>query len=180
MEAHQSVEPSSWVRRFVALIPPGGRTLDLACGGGRHARLLAALGHEVDAVDRDAAALGALADVPRVTVCVADLEGRAWPYPGCKFSGIVVANYLHRPLLPRLLASLESDGVLIYETFMAGNERFGKPTNPAFLLRPDELLELVRGELAVVAFEQGEIATPRAAVVQRICAVRGAARLLLG
>lgn len=166
-------EPSRWVRRFAPLIPAGGRVLDLACGGGRHARYLAGLGHEVEAVDRDAQALARLAGSERITPRQADLEGGPWPYFGCVFDGIVVTNYLHRPLLPNLFAALAEGGTLIYETFMAGNERFGRPADPAFLLRPGELLELVRKRFTVVAFEQGEVEAPRPAAVQRICARRG-------
>jgi SAM-dependent methyltransferase len=165
-------EPSDWVRRFAALIRSGGEVLDLACGAGRHARWLAARGHVVDAVDRDAGCINGLAGVVGIRPLVADLEDAPWPYPGRNWDAIVVANYLHRPLLPLLIASLRPEGVLIYETFMIGNERFGKPSNPEFLLRPGELLDVVRGRLTVVAFEQGAVATPRPAVVQRICATK--------
>lgn len=165
-------EPSDWVRRFAPLIRSGGEVLDLACGTGRHARWLAARGYLVDAVDRDAVCIDGLTGVEGLRLLVADLEGAPWPYPGRSWNGIVVANYLHRALLPVLLAALRPGGVLIYETFMLGNERFGRPSNPDFLLRPGELLEAVRGELAVVAFEQGEVDIPKSAVVQRLCAVR--------
>ncbi len=167
--------PSSWVRRFAPLIPAGGRVLDLACGGGRHARYLASLGHPVEAVDRNPAALAALADanIPGIETRCADLEGGPWPYNGAVFAGIVVTRYLWRPLMPSLMATLAKGGVLIYETYMLGNERFGKPSNPAFLLRKDELRFIVRGHLDIVAFEQGEVDTPHPAVIQRICVVRG-------
>ena len=173
--------PSDWVRRFAPLIAPGAAVLDLACGHGRHARHLAGLGHAVEAVDRSEEGLSLLASVPNVTTRRADLEGGPWPYAGRKFSGIVVANYLHRPLFPRLVEALEEGGVLIYETFMLGHERFGRPSNPQFLLRPGELLEAFGAALSVVAFEQGEVALPRPAAVQRICAAkaRDAARLRL-
>lgn len=165
--------PSPWVARFAPLIARGGRVLDLASGGGRHARLLAGMGFAVQAVDRDADAMASLAAaVPAIATCVADLEGGPWPYYGQAFDGIVVTNYLFRPLLPLLVNALDVNGVLIYETFMVGNERFGKPANPAFLLRPGELLEVLRPKLSVVAFEQGEVALPRPAMVQRICATR--------
>jgi SAM-dependent methyltransferase len=155
------------------LITAGGSVLDLACGRGRHSLLLAERGYRVEAVDRDAEAVAAIgATTPGIATRVADLEGGPWPYYGRKFDGIVVTNYLFRPLLPMLLDALDADGVLIYETFMAGNERFGKPSNPAFLLRPDELLDLVRPRLTVVAFEQGEVSAPRPAMVQRLCATR--------
>jgi hypothetical protein len=91
---------------------------------------------------------------------------------GGVYDGIVVANYLHRPLLRPLAALMAPRGVLIYETFMVGNERFGQPRNPDFLLRPGELLETFAA-LTVVAFEQGEIIRPRPAVVQRIAALAG-------
>lgn len=169
--------PSAWVTRFVPLIVPGGRVLDLACGSGRHVRHLAGRGHPVEAVDRDAGALAGLEGLPGVATRLADLEGGPWPYHGHAFDGIVVTNYLFRPLLPQLLMVVGEGGILIYETFMLGNERFGKPSNPAFLLRPGELLEVVRRRMTVVAFEQGEVVHPRPAVVQRLCAVRGAVAL---
>lgn len=156
------------------MIPAGGTTLDLACGGGRHARLLAVLGYRVEAADRDTAALAALARVDGVTVLEADLEGGAWPFCGRTFSGIVVTNYLHRPRLAGLLAALANPGVLIYETFMLGNARYGKPSNPDFLLRPQELLGRARDAgLRVAAFEEGRVDRPKPALVQRLCAVRG-------
>jgi SAM-dependent methyltransferase len=159
--------------RFATLAPPGGAVLDLACGNGRHARLFRRLGHDVTAVDRDAGALAALAGDGGIETLRADLEdGSPWPTGERRFAAVVVANYLHRPLLPRIVAAVDDGGVLIYETFAAGNERFGRPSNPDFLLRPGELLEAVRGTLRVVAFEDGRVETPRPAAVQRICAVR--------
>lgn len=171
MDSHRHLDaPSDWVLRFAPLVAPNGAVLDLACGGGRHARLFAARGHPVDAVDRDASAVASLAGVPGVTPLCADLEGGAWPYAGRRFAGIVVANYLHRPLFPLLVQALAPEGVLIYETFMLGNARFGKPSNPDFLLRPGELLERLGG-LFVAAFEQGQVERPKPALVQRICAL---------
>ncbi|MCX7167603.1 MAG: methyltransferase domain-containing protein [Rhodocyclales bacterium] len=179
MTIHMSQNPSLWVQRFTPLITAGGAVLDLACGEGRHSLLLAEHGYKVEAVDRDAAALaGIAAKAPGIVTRIADLEGGPWPYHGHVFDGIVVTNYLFRPLLPMLLNALGENGVLIYETFMVGNERFGKPANPAFLLRPGELLDVVRRRLAVVAFEQGEVDAPRPAVVQRLCATRGIESLL--
>ena len=147
-----------------------GPVLDLACGAGRHARFFAQRGLEVVAVDRDAQALSG-----KIRFVRADLEdGSPWPFAGQRFAGIVVANYLHRPLLRVIEESLDEAGVLLYETFMAGNERYGRPSNPDFLLRPGELLEAF-GALTAVAFEQGMVERPKKAVVQRLCAVRGAA-----
>lgn len=164
---------SSWVRRYAPLIP-GGEVLDLACGSGRHARHLAALDHAVVAVDRDPAALAAAAG-PGIVISEVDLEAddAVWPFGPGRFAGIVVTNYLHRPLLASMVDSLAANGVLIYETFADGNAQFGKPSNPAFLLQAGELLELARDhELRVVAFEDGVVEAPKPAMVQRLCAVK--------
>jgi len=159
MDPHAETAPSQWVERWASAIRPGGEVLDVASGSGRHARFLARLGFEVDAVDRDAAAFGDPA--PGVRLVEADIEAGPWPYAGRRFDAIVVTNYLHRPLLPVLVASLEPGGLLIYETFARGNERFGKPSNPAFLLAPGELLEAVRGRLRVVAYEDRVVDDPQ-------------------
>ena len=172
--------PSAWVRRFVPLIRPAGRVLDLAAGGGRHTRLLVDMGFRVTAVDRDIAKLRPLAG-ERCEVREIDLErsesaGVLAPLGG-GYDGIVVTNYLHRPLLAPIAAALAAGGVVIYETFAIGNERLGRPRNPDFLLRPGELLEAFAG-LTVVAFEQGEVRRPRPAVIQRLVAVAGPSGLL--
>ena len=153
------------------LIRRDGWVLDLAAGSGRHTRLLRESGFAVCAVDRDIAALlplaGAGCEVRQI-----DLEtGDASPL-GTGYDGIIVTNYLHRPLLPAIAPALAPSGVLIYETFARGNERFGRPHNPDFLLLPGELLDAF-AMLTVVAFEQGEVSAPRPAVIQRIAAVAG-------
>jgi SAM-dependent methyltransferase len=166
-----SAPASAWVRRFVPLIKRGGRVLDLAAGSGRHTRLLLQSGFAVCAVDRDISALSPLAGIG-CEVRQIDLEtGEASGF-GTDFDGIVVTNYLHRPLLPAIARALAPGGVLIYETFARGNERFGRPHNPDFLLRPGELLDAF-ATLTVIAFEQGEISARRPAVIQRIAAVAG-------
>ena len=170
--AHDAL-PSAWVERWSHHVRPGGRVLDVACGGGRHARLLAHMGFEVVAVDRDPSLFPD--PPPGVELRAADLETGPWPYAGQRFDAIVVTNYLHRPLLPDLIAALRPGGVLIYETFMLGNERFGKPSNPAFLLRPNELIDAFAPALQIVAFEQGEVASPRPACIQRIACVNSRA-----
>jgi len=164
--AHASVEtPSEWVVRWAPRVARGP-VLDLASGGGRHARFFAQRGLEVVAVDREPQ------EIPGVTFVHADLEnGKPWPFAGQRFGGIIVTNYLHRPLFTFIEKALGEGGVLIYETFMAGNERYGKPSNPDFLLRPGELLEAF-GTLTVVAFEQGTVERPKKAALQRICVIR--------
>ena len=169
---HEIAAPSAWVVRWADRVPAGGRVLDLACGNGRHSRFFAARGHRVEAVDRDPALLARLAGIPGISTCCVDLEGGQWPYQGDQFAGIVVANYLYRPLFPNLLAALGTGGVLIYETFAAGNERYGRPSNPAFLLAPGELLDVVNGRLRVIAYEDLHVSEPRPAMVQRICATK--------
>jgi SAM-dependent methyltransferase len=165
-------KPSAWIARWAPRMPPG-EALDLACGSGRHGRLLAGLGHPVLAVDRDDAALAAAAG-PGITTLRHDLEapGGTWPFAPGRFAGIVVTNYLHRPLLADLAASLAPGGVLVYETFAIGNEVFGKPSNPAFLLAPGELLAFAAAHgLRVLAYEDGVVQAPKPARVQRLCAV---------
>ncbi len=169
-------EPSAWVARFARLLHPGSRVLDLACGAGRHTRLLLEAGHWVIAVDRDLSRVR-VADLrrgdERLTLVQADLEdGCPWPLGNQTFDAVVVANYLWRELFPDILRSVGPGGYLIYETFAAGNERFGKHTNPDYLLRKDELLEIVEGKLDVVEYEHTEVQTPKPAVLQRICARR--------
>ncbi|HZV98407.1 MAG TPA: class I SAM-dependent methyltransferase [Methylophilaceae bacterium] len=172
---HQEQTPSAWVCRHAGLIRPGGRVLDVAAGSGRNTCWLAGLGLQVEAVDRDEAALHSMLGIANIQTRVADLENSAWPYAGEKFDAIVVCRYLYRPLLPLLAQCLAPQGVLIYETFMLGHEAYGRPQNPDFLLKPNELLEVFMPVLKPVAFEQGLIREPQAAVIQRICAVENTA-----
>ncbi len=144
--------------------------LDLACGRGRHALFFADHGYRVDAVDRDPEAIAALAACGSVTALCADIESGPWPYPGNSFDAVVVTNYLHRPLFPLLMAALAPGGLLIYETFAQGNEAYGRPSNPDFLLQHGELLRVV-GNARVLAYEDLVVGSPKPAAVQRICAV---------
>ncbi|WP_239250433.1 class I SAM-dependent methyltransferase [Candidatus Nitrotoga sp. M5] len=168
---HHDGIPSPWICRHAQWIRTGGQVLDLACGSGRHTRWLAANHWQVHAVDRNETALAELQQLANVSTMATDLENDTWPYSGHHFDGIVVSRYLHRPLLPKLIESLHAGGVLIYETFMDGNERFGRPKNPDFLLRSNELLDVFFPHLTVIAYQQGEFQEPDPAVIQRICAV---------
>jgi SAM-dependent methyltransferase len=178
------LEPASpWVLRFAGLVAPGGDVLDVACGTGRHARLFLERGHPVVAVDRYNAGIVDLLGRADFEFVDANLEdGRKWPLGARRFAAVIVTNYLYRPLFPSLIDALADRGVLIYETFSQGNERFGRPSNPDFLLRPGELLAVVEGRLQVVDYVHGEVSTPRPAVVQRIVAVNdhSAARTTAG
>ena len=162
---------SPWVDRFLAGVAPGGRVLDVACGGGRHLRLALAQGFRVVGIDRDLAGVADLVGRDGVRLVAADLEtGAPFPLAGETFDGVVVTNYLWRPLLPAIVAAVGAAGVLVYETFASGNERFGRPANPDFLLRPGELVEAVRPRLIPVAYEHVTLADPPR-IVQRIAAV---------
>lgn len=172
-DPHHRLEPSPWVRRFAPEVPAGGAVLDLACGKGRHTRLLLAAGHPVLAVDRDLSGLAELAGTPGLELRELDLEdGQPLPFAARRFAAVVVTNYLFRPLLPALVRAVAPGGLLLYETFARGNERFGKPANPDHLLKPGELLEAVRGALRVLAYEDLVVEQPRPAAVQRTCARR--------
>jgi SAM-dependent methyltransferase len=169
---HEVLAPSPWIVRHAHLIARRARILDLACGHGRHARIFAQRGAQVLAVDRDAEALAAINGLAGITTRQIDLESSDWPFATERFDAIVVTNYLHRPRLPHIVACVADDGVLLYETFARGNEAYGRPSNPAFLLEPGELLAAVRGRLSVVEFAQGVIVSDgRRAVVQHIAAV---------
>jgi len=172
MTSDVSRAPSTFVRRFAPLMQRGGSALDLAAGHGRHARFLASRGHPVLAVDRDERALAGLTSLEGITTMRADLEDGFWPCGLDRFDAIVVTNYLHRPLFQPIAGALRQGGVLVYETFMRGQELLGKPSRPEFLLEPGELLTAFPG-LLVVAFEQGLVEGPAPAVLQRLCAVKG-------
>jgi len=167
---HGQEPTSSWVARWSHLLPAGCSVLDLACGHGRHMRHFSQLGHPVTGVDRNPDAIAAVSPLGEA-IC-ADIENGPWPLAGRSFGGVVVTNYLWRPLWPHILQSLAPNGVLIYETFSNGNETVGKPSRPDFLLQQGELLNVCKS-LRIVAFQEVFIAEPDRCV-QRIVAVREA------
>ena len=160
--------PLPWIVQWAGLVPAGATVLDVAAGAGRHTLYFAGRGHKVTAIDRN---VGELRSGPNIDVIEADLEdGSPWPLAARRFGAVVVTNYLYRPRMTALLNSVEPGGVLLYQTFMIGNERFGRPSNPDFLLKDGELLELVRGTFSVIAYEARMISEPSMAMVQRIAA----------
>jgi SAM-dependent methyltransferase len=147
--------------------------LDLACGAGRHSRLFLQLDHSVVAVDRDLSRLQEMPAGSRFTALQHDLEdGGSFALKDRQFAAVIVTNYLFRPILAAIVQAVAPGGVLIYETFAQGNERFGHPSNPDFLLAPGELLDAVAGQLRVLAYEDLLVDSPKPAAVQRICARR--------
>jgi SAM-dependent methyltransferase len=170
---HGSGEPFPWIVRFAPLVPQGAAVLDVACGAGRHARFFLERGHPVTAADVDVSGLDHLRQHAQLEIVQADLEdGSPWPLPGRRFGAVVVTNYLWRPLFEPILDAIQDGGVLLYETFARGNEAYGRPSNPDFLLQPGELLEVARGRLQIVAYEHGYVESPRPGVKQRLCAAR--------
>ena len=167
----QSPAPSAWVAGHAGLVPKPGPVLDLAAGGGRHSRYFLDLGYRVTALDRDVSRLG---DLAGAEIIAADLEdGSPWPLSGRQFAGIVVTNYLFRPILPRIAMALGPGGVLIYETFGLGQERYGRPRNPEHLLQPGELLAFAEtAGLTVRAYFCGEVPGAEPSVRQAIVAKR--------
>jgi SAM-dependent methyltransferase len=167
---HGLTPASEWIQRYAALIRPQGTVLDVACGAGRHMRLLSSMGMRCVGIDQSAVALEHAR--PHGEVICADIESAAWPLPGRRFDAVVVTHYLWRPLIPTLIDALDEGGVLLYETFAQGQESVGKPSRPDFLLRPGELLEVARTHsLSVMAFEDVWLEHPRRRI-QRLVASR--------
>ncbi|MBC3879846.1 class I SAM-dependent methyltransferase [Undibacterium sp. LX40W] len=183
MLANPQISP--WVAKYAKLIDGSlGPVLDLACGAGRHTDYLSSLGLDVIALDRDEVSLHLLRK--KGANCIScDLEVRGygngsyvWPFAKESFAAIVVTNYLHRPLFPELLGSIKTSGVLIYETFAVGNEVYGRPKNPNFLLQENELLRRCIYDISddlrfnCLGYEHGLVNQVAPAIVQRICAQR--------
>jgi len=177
MPGQDQQDISIWVRRYADRIAPASNVLDLACGNGRHARYLAGLGHRVTVIDIDLSGVRDLATNDGVELIEHDLERSPWPFSDRRFGGIIITNYLYRPLFSLLVDALNNGGVLIYDTFAIGNEYFGHPRNPAFLLNPGELLDAFSADLRIVAYDHGRVDKPRPAIRQRLCAINVPERL---
>lgn len=167
---HDVNHPSAWIRRFAGLIAPGGHVLDVACGKGRNTRYLLEKGLRVSALDIDMGGLHDLYGAALLTQIQADIESATWPLSGQTYDAVVVTNYLHRPILDDIVNSVGVSGLLLYETFAVGNEAFGRPRNPDYLLRRGELLTRVAGRMTVLAYEDLTVEEPNPAAIQRICA----------
>lgn len=172
LNVDKQLTPSSWLSSHAGKIKAGGKVLDLAAGSGRNAKWLASQGYQVEAVDINETALAELQGIQTIHTTVSDIENTEWLYGEEEFDAILVCRYLHRPLFPKIKQSLKAGGVLIYETFMLGQEQYGRPSNPNFLLEPGELQRICKAGYLVEAFEEGllEIAPP--AMLQRICAIK--------
>ena len=175
MSNHSAIPtpPSEWVKKHIKIIPKRGTVLDLACGAGRHTRLLIETGRRVFALDCNISKLKDLSENDSVTIIKHDLETtNAWPFAPQTFDGIIVTNYLYRPLYPCIIDALAVGGVLIYQTFAVGNEKYGRPQNPDYLLKEDELLKVFGNQLNLVDYSHGYIKNPSPAVVQSICCIK--------
>ena len=164
-------QPSPWVVRFYSGIKRDGHVLDIACGAGRHFALGLSRGMRLTGIDRDLSKAAHFSGTPNVQLIEADLEsGGSLPFFTTTYDGVIVTNYLWRPILADIVAAVAPDGILIYETFGLGQEKYGRPSNPEFLLRPGELIAAVAGRLQIVAYEHATLHTPHR-IVQRIAAV---------
>lgn len=164
--------PSDWILRWHHEFGSGTSVLDLACGSGRHGRLFLDNGATVTFVDIDVSGLSDMAENRQAEILQADLENKPWPLEDRRFDAIVITNYLHRPLFPQIIAAVAPGGWLFYETFAVGNERYGKPTNPDYLLKHDELKHTVEHELDVIGYAHSLRILPKRAVMQHIAAQR--------
>ena len=168
---------SNWVSENYNHIKKKGLILDLACGSGRNGKFLLEKGFDVVFLDRDTSQLDWVPEPFRSQVIKHDLEaGTSWGFSSCSFDAVVVTNYLYRPIFPDLLSIIDEGGVLIYETFSKGNEIYGKPTNPNYLLEPEELIDLVRPSMRLISFKEGYSNEGKESITQKIVAVKRSAK----
>ena len=169
---HGSSVPSEWIKeKLQSIAHPVKSAVDVASGAGRHSLLLSELSSSVTAVDRNPDLSSVFASTSVEFLCV-DLEQEDWPLVGYAFDLVLVSNYLYRPNLKNILDLVGPEGFLIYETFGAGNERFGRPSNPDFLLRPNELRDFVGDGFLIMDEFFGEITDAQPAVRGRLFAKR--------
>jgi SAM-dependent methyltransferase len=163
--AHSQLsDVSPWLLKWAHLLKNNPTVLDVACGSGRHMQFLNQLGCKVTGVDKDELSLQSAARFGKVVH--ADIENSAWPESiSKKFQVVIVFNYLHRPLMPQIQECVAEGGLLIYETFAIGNEIFGRPKSPEFLLQANELLTYFN-LLSPIAYESGQLNKPDR-IVQR-------------
>ena len=153
--------PSAWLLEHADLLPRGGRVLDVACGRGRHALLMASAGFDVHAIDRNPDAITFVRDMAerlglKLRAEVVDLETEPPPALAAAYDAILVFNYLHRPLLPSLREAAAPGGRIFYETFTTRQAERGHPRNPAFLLEDGELAALM-APFTVLRSREGDI-----------------------
>ena len=166
--SNEMTKASVWLTKHFHHILVGGSVLDLACGSGRHSAFLQQKGFQVTAVDIDTEAI-TVVGLEKVAIVQADLENGLWPFIAHQFDCIVVVNYLYRSHFPDMIETLKPGGVLIFDTFMVGNEQYGRPANPNFLLKPNELKEAF-SDFDVMAFDEGYVECPVPAMRQSIVA----------
>ena len=165
-------KPNKWVECYSSLIPSGGSVLDLACGSGRHTGMLLNKGYQVTAVDIDTTLIKQNFSNKNLNIVKCDLESLSfWPFEKNSFLGIIVVNYLHRPLFSKIIESLREEGVLVYQTFADGHSRYGKPKNPDYLLKRGEL-KTVFDSMKIISYQHGYLSYPSQSIIQRICCVK--------
>ena len=167
--------PSTWVMQKAQSWPKGSKILDFAAGKGRHSFALSELHckkFDILAVDQNSEELKNLKKVcSDITICHADLEkNTVWPFFDQKFDVVLVTNYLFRPRLTDLFSLIRTGGCIVYETFAEGNEIYGKPRNPDYLLSKGELLKILPKDFEVVDYFHGKVEQPKPAIIQRLAA----------
>ena len=168
-----NLKPSSWVKKVIENIEPGGSLIDIACGKGRHSVYLSQKFY-VYAVDINNDHLNKLNSFHNLETVYQDLESdEEWKFSKREFNIVLVTNYLFREKILDLFKLVKLNGYIIYETFAIGNEKFGKPTNPKYLLKSEELLKIKPKNFETVEFfEDIIIENSKKSKVQRLLAKR--------
>ena len=169
---------SKWVSYCTNLINKKSKILDLACGSGRHTKYLIDKGHFVTGIDINPK-IKLKSSNHKNKIIKYDLEKDVWPFETSSFDCILVTNYLYRPLFPFFIKSVKQNGFIIYETFSLGNERFGKPSNPDYLLDNNELFDLLKDEMRIISYQDGIVSNNVQKCVQRVFAIKSFDRINL-